>query len=162
MIRLITLMTFLTVVSKLSAHADDRCASIPSEARWIQLDRVADGDTIVLMDRTRVCLHGRVAPERDQRYGPISTAALEYMVARNVYLVEVDKDRYGRLVGQLYHSKDGYDINASIVCAGHAWWYERYALESQILNDYQVGAQQASGGIWEEEDPMPPWEWRRK
>ena len=42
------------------------------------------------------------------------------MVARSVYLVEVDEDRYGRLVGQLYHSKDGYDINASMVCAGYA------------------------------------------
>lgn len=47
------------------------------------------------MDRTRFRLHGIDAPERDQPYGPISTAALEYMVARSVYLVEVDEDRYG-------------------------------------------------------------------
>ena len=114
------------------------------------------------MDRTRVRLHGIDAPERDQLYGQIATAELEYMVARSVYLVEVDEDRYGRLVGQLYHSKDGYDINASIVCEGHAWWYERYAPENQILNDCQVEAQQASKGIWEGENPMSPWEWRRK
>jgi hypothetical protein len=69
--------------------------------------------TIVLMDRTRARLHGIDAPERDQPYGPIATAALENMVARSVYLVEVDEDRYGRLVGQLYRSKEGYDINAS-------------------------------------------------
>ena len=84
------------------------------------------------------------------------------MVARSVYLVELDKDRYGRLVGQLYHSKDGYDINASMVCAGYAWWYERYAPDSQILNNCQVEAQQAPKGLWEDEDPMPPWEWRRR
>ena len=42
------------------------------------------------------------------------------MVARSVYLVEVDEDRYGRLVGQLYHSEEGYDINASVVFAGYA------------------------------------------
>ena len=41
------------------------------------------------------------------------------MVARSVYLVEVAEDRYGRLVGQLYQSRDGYDINASMVCAGY-------------------------------------------
>ncbi len=84
------------------------------------------------------------------------------MVTRSVYLVEVDKDRCGRLVGQLYHSKDGYDINASMVCAGYAWWYERYAPDSQVLNDCHIEAQQALKGLWADEDPMPPWEWRRR
>ena len=121
-----------------------------------QIDRVTDGDTIVLMDRTRVRLHGIDAPERDQPYGPIATATLEYMVARSVYLVEVDEDRYGRLVGKLYHSKDGYDINASMVCAGYACWYERYAPDSQVLDDCQVEAQQAPKGLWEDEDRVAP------
>ena len=162
MIHLITLVTFLTLISSLSAYADDRPASIPSEAHWVKVDRVTDGDTIVLMYRTRVRLHGIPAPERDQPHNVISAAALECMVARSVYLVEVDEDRYGRLVDQLDNSKYGYDLNASIVCACHAWWYERYAPESQIPSDCQVEAQQASNGIWEEEDPLPPWEWRRK
>ena len=107
-------------------------------------------------------MHGVDAPERDQPFGPIATAALDNMVARSVYLVEVDEDRYGRLVGRLFHSKAGYDINASMMCAGYAWWYERYAPDSQNLSDCQVEAQQAPKGLWEEEDPMPPWEWRRK
>ena len=84
------------------------------------------------------------------------------MVAGSVYLLEVNEDRYGRLVGHLYHSKDGYDINASMVCAGHAWWYQRYAPDSFVLYDCQLEAQQARKGLWEEEDPMPPWKWRRR
>ena len=108
------------------------------------------------MDRTRVRLHAVDSPERDQPYGPNATAALESMVARSVYLVEVDKDHYGRLVGQLYHSKEGYGINASMVCAGYAWWYERYAPDSQMLDDCQVEAQQVPKGLWEDEDPTPP------
>jgi len=103
-----------------SSHADDPLSGVPSSARSVKVDRVTDGDTIVLMDRTRVRLHGIDAPERDQPYGRIATAALEYMVARSVYLVEVDEDRYGRLVGQLYRSKEGYDINASMICAEYA------------------------------------------
>ena len=141
MIHLITLVTFLTLVSTLSVRTDDRPAGIPSEPRWVKVDGLTHGDTIVLMDRKRVRLHGLDAPERDQPDGPISAAAFEYMVARSVYLVEVDEDPYGRLVSQLYHSKDRYDINASIVCAGHAWCYKHYAPEGQILNDCQVGAQ---------------------
>ena len=84
------------------------------------------------------------------------------MVARSVYLVEVDEDRYGRLVGQLYHSKDGYDINASMVCAGYAWWYERYAPGDELLAGCEREAREAPKGLWEDEDSMPPWEWRRQ
>ena len=101
--RLLSLASCLAFGWTLSVYAVERPAGVPSEARWVKVDRVTDGDTIVLMDRTRVRLHGVDAPERDQLYGPMATAALEYMVARSVYLVEVDEDRYGRLVGQLSH-----------------------------------------------------------
>lgn len=142
--------------------ASDRPAGVPDKALWVKVDRITDGDTIVLMDRTRVRLHGIDAPERDQPYGPKATAALEYMVEKSVYIVEVDTDRYGRMVGQLYHSKEGYDINASMVCAGFAWWYERYAPDSKVLEDCQEKAESAPKGLWEDESPLPPWEWRRR
>ena len=159
---LIALATSLACMWTLCVYADERPSGVPSEANWVKVDRVTDGDTIVLMDRTRVRLHGIDAPERDQPYGPTATAALESMVALSVYLVAVDEDRYGRLVGQLYHSKEGYNINASMVCAGYAWWYVRYAPDSQMLDECQVEAQQAPKGLWGDEDPMPPWEWRRR
>ena len=49
MIHLITLVTFLTLISSLSAYANDRPTGIPLEARWVKVDPVTDGDTIVLM-----------------------------------------------------------------------------------------------------------------
>ena len=144
------------------ASADNRPAGVPDNARWAKVDRVSDGDTIVLMDRTRIRLHGIDAPERDQPYGDIATAALKYMVGRSVYYVETDTDRYGRMVATLYHSKDGYDINASMVCAGYAWWYERYAPDDRLLEGCQQEAREAPKGLCEEEDPMAPWDWRRR
>ena len=51
------------------AHADERPYGIPDEAKYVKVDRVIDGDTIVLMDKTRVRLHGIDTPERDQPYG---------------------------------------------------------------------------------------------
>ena len=92
----------------------------------------------------------------------MATAALKDMVGRSVYYVETDTDRYGRMVANLYHSKDGYDINASMVCAGYAWWYERYAPDSKLLEGCQEEAQQAPKGLWADDDPMPPREWRRR
>lgn len=142
--------------------ADERPDGLPENARWERVDRIVDGDTIVLKDRTRIRLHGIDAPEKDQPYGSESTAALEEMVEHSVYVLEVDVDRYGRVVGQLYHSGEGYDINASLVCAGFAWWYERYAPNSKTLKDCHSEAQQTSSGLWRSESPLPPWEWRRR
>ena len=48
------------------ALAKDRPNDVPDEARWVKVDRITDGDTIVLMDGTRVRLHGIDTPERDQ------------------------------------------------------------------------------------------------
>ena len=162
MTRLLPLASFLAFAWTLSGYADERPSDRPSEARWAQVDLVTDGDTIVLMDRTRVRLYGIDAPKRDHPHSQIVTATLESMVARNVYLVEVDEDRYGRLVGRLYPSKGGYDINASSVCAGYARWYERYALDSQVIEECQVEAQRATKGVLGDEELVPPWAWRRR
>ena len=85
------------------------------------------------MDCTRARRHDIDAPERDQSCGPTANTALEPMVAGRVYLIRVGEDRYGRLVGQLYHSKESYDINASMVSVGYARWYKRYVLDSRVL-----------------------------
>ena len=89
----VTLSVLVNCAKSLS-WARDRPDGISEEAKWVKVDKVVDGDTIVLMDRTRVRLQGIDAPEHDQPYAPMATL--------------------------LYHSKDGYDMNASMVCAGCA------------------------------------------
>ena len=81
MLGLLNSIAILGLISALSVHADERPLGVPSEARWVKVDRVTDGDTIVLMDRTRVRLHGIDAPEQDQPYGSAATKALEGMSA---------------------------------------------------------------------------------
>ena len=93
--RALVVIISLAVVWAPSSRADDRLSGVPSNARWVKVDRVTDGDTIVLMDRTRVRLYGIDAPGRDQPYESIATAALKNMVARGFYFVEVDKDQKG-------------------------------------------------------------------
>ena len=161
---LIVVATF--VMLSLDVWASERPSGIPKEARYGKVDRVHDGDTLVLMGGSRdrvIRLDGIDAPERDQPYGPVATAALEYMVGRSIYYVETGRDdQYETVVATLYHSKEGYNINASLVCAGFAWWYERYAPDNKLLEGCQKEAQEAPKGLWEDKDPMPPWEWRRR
>ena len=151
------LVTFVTTLS----WANDRPAGVPEEVKWVKVDRVVDGDTIVLMDKTRVRLHGIDTPERDQPYGQQATRALDGLIKSKVYVLEKDTDRYGRLVGVLY-TPEGINVNLAMVCGGHAWWYERYARLDSDLEDCQESAQETRLGLWADDDPIPPWEWRRR
>ena len=155
-------ITGLTLGSLLCfAWAADRPSGVPEEAKWVKVDRVVDGDTIVLMDKTRVRLHGIDTPERDQPYGKQATRALDALIKAKVFVEEKDTDRYGRLVGVLY-TPDGLNVNLEMVCSGHAWWYERYARFDSDLEDCQESAQDARLGLWAYEDAVAPWEWRRR
>ena len=83
MMRLMHTQLICLFLCALSVHASDRPAGIPEEAKYAKVDRVYDGDTLVLMGGSRariIRLDGIDAPERDQPYGPVATAALEYMV----------------------------------------------------------------------------------
>ena len=72
-----------------------------------------------------------------------------------------DTDRYGRLVGTLY-TPEGMNVNLEMVCNGSAWWYSRYAKNNREMASCQDEAKEAGLGLWADDDPMPPWEWRRR
>ena len=115
----LTVLFLWTIVLPLQA-ANDLPAGVPEEAKWVKVDRVVDGDTIVLIDKTRVRLHGIDTPERDQPYGKQATGALDALIETKVFVEEKDTDRYGRSVGVLY-TPEGLNVNLEMVCGGHAW-----------------------------------------
>ena len=104
-------------------------------------------------------LHGIDTPERDQPYGKQATRNLDKLIGRTVFVVERDTDRYGRLVGTLY-TPEGVNVNLEMVCKGSAWWYSRYAKNNRAMASCQREAKEAGLGLWADDDPMPPWEWR--
>ena len=158
--RFLAFLLLVTFVTPLS-WVNDRPAGVSEEAKWVKVDRVVDGDTIVLMDKTRVRLHGIDTPERDQPYGKQATRALDGLIKTKVFVEEKDTDRYGRLVGVLY-TAEGLNVNLEMVCSGHAWWYERYARFDSDLEDCQESAQGARLGLWADDEPIAPWEWGRR
>lgn len=126
--------------------------------------RVADGDTLsVLDDRKRqhkVRLFGIDTPERDQPHGDAARRALANLVAdRRVGVVTVETDSYGRTVGLVY--RDDTNINLAMVRSGNAWWYRYYAPHERQLEQAEREARQARAGLWVEDGPVPPWDWRR-
>ena len=130
---------------------------------------VADGDTITVLDskhqQLRVRLGGIDAPERRQAFSKRSTEHLSSMVRRQIVTVEwYKKDRYGRLVGTLYVK--GVDVGLEQVRAGLAWHYKRYEKEQppeerMRYADAETDARAHRIGLWQDKEPVPPWDWRR-
>lgn len=126
---------------------------------------IADGDTLRVLYRDgqlKIRLAEIDTPERKQPWGIRAKQALSDKVfAQTVNAVEIDRDRYGKIVGRVY--LDGRDINRELVAEGHAWVYRKCMRDESLLED-EATARDAGIGLWPlpEAQRVPPWEWRRK
>ncbi len=131
---------------------------------------IADGDTITILDAAnqqhKIRLAGIDAPEKKQPFGERSKQHLSDLVFNKQVTVEWNKlDRYGRTVGKILVS--GVDTNLEQIRAGMAWWYEKYRKEQSPADQrlYDQAEQQARArrvGLWHDQDPIPPWDWRKR
>jgi endonuclease YncB( thermonuclease family) len=130
--------------------------------------RVVDGDTVTVLVgggvQHTVRLAGIDAPEKAQRYGDRAKRLLSDLVFGAEVDVEYEKrDRYGRIVGKVV--RNGRDASLSLIEAGYAWHFKRYAAEQSKTDratyaNAEDVARRARRGLWSEPTPLPPWEWR--
>ena len=130
---------------------------------------IRDGDTIEVLrggKEVAVRLYGIDTPESAQPYGGKAERFVSRLVGKGDLIVEVDpvdKDRYGRIVGMVYVDGDGECVNEELVRSGHAWVYDQYC-QIQDCNLWQKLERKAKitdRGLWVQDDPIPPWDWRR-
>jgi micrococcal nuclease len=125
---------------------------------------VHDGDTVSVLrfghERIRIRLEGVDCPELRQAYGRrAKRATADLVFGREVTVVPVDEDAYGRLVARI--RVDGEDVALTLVRRGLAWQYRRYS-HDRALADAERAARAARIGLWADPHPQPPWEWRRE
>jgi endonuclease YncB( thermonuclease family) len=131
--------------------------------------RITDGDTLVVLDSSnaqhKIRLAGIDAPERGQAYGTKSKEHLSDSVAGKFVVVEYEKrDRYERILGKVLLS--GEDMNLEQIKAGLAWHYKKYQNEQTTADrvkysDTEREARMARRGLWHDDNPMPPWDYRK-
>lgn len=127
---------------------------------------ITDGDTIELLNKDKQTFKIRFAeidsPEKDQPYGQKSKQALSDLIySEKVQVIQSDIDRYGRVVGYVYFNEQ--NINLEMVKLGMAWVYTYYSKDEKF-REAENEARAKKVGIWslQEDQIMPPWEWRRK
>ena len=99
-------------------------------------------------------------PRRPSRLSvPSLRKALADLIAEKVVSVEeVDRDRYGRVVGRV--TIGGQTVNAEMVRAGLAWRYTTYDKRNEF-GGLEDDARRQRRGLWADAHPIAPWEWRK-
>jgi micrococcal nuclease len=125
---------------------------------------IKDGDTIeVLFDYKPmpVRLADIDCPENGQPYSRNAKRfTSDACFGRTVRVTSNGRlDRYGRLIATIIVN-DTLNLNEVLVKEGYAWHYKKYS-RKQYLSDFEEAARQDRKGLWSDENPMAPWEWRK-
>lgn len=128
---------------------------------------ISDGDSLTARcghpgssEQVKVRLAEIDAPERAQPFGNRSRQSLAELCHEQMAEIRIEKlDRFGRSVARV--TCRGQDASAHQVETGMAWAYTKYLLDVQFAVGEQA-ARHARTGLWRDEEPVPPWEWRSR
>lgn len=131
---------------------------------------VSDGDTITVLDSAKtqhkIRLTGIDAPEKAQAFGQVSKKSLSNLVFnKDVEISWEKRDRYQRILGKVL--LNGQDICLEQVRTGMAWHYKQYQRDQtpEDRTKYSRAEDEARKnriGLWSDEMPMRPSEFRHK
>ncbi|WP_238784891.1 thermonuclease family protein [Blattabacterium cuenoti] len=126
--------------------------------------KIYDGDTFRIetkkMEEYRIRIADIDCPEKNQSYGREAKNFLTKKILNQTVLIKNIKiDKYNRIVGLVFYEKNK-DLGKDILESGLAWvWkfsknvpYKR--IESQ--------ARKQKIGIWKKNNPIDPYDWRKK
>ncbi len=125
---------------------------------------IADGDTIRIFNQNenkqyKIRLFGIDAPEKKQDYGKKSKDALSDLIfGKNVQITVKGIDQYKRVLGVVLLGNS--EINLEMVKNGHAWVYRKYHKSKNYI-DAENLAKSNKIGLWRQENPTPPWDYRK-
>ncbi|GAB6167415.1 hypothetical protein JCM19992_34150 [Thermostilla marina] len=150
-----------------------------SDPDYAVVERVVDGDTLLLADGTRVRLIGidtpeTVAPNRPvEPFGPEATRFVKEQLAASQMIVRLEydgprTDKFGRTLAHVWIAEDDGErlLSELIVRAGLATVEDRYTFSEAVkerLRRAEAEARAAKRGIWSLPDqsranvPLPQW-----
>jgi micrococcal nuclease len=125
---------------------------------------VFDGNTVEVQTETNevvlVILADIDSPELTQEFGNEAKEYLEKIALRKEVIVEFrGKDRKGNNLGVLL-IKGKTDARVALLQQGLAWTSERNP--NPELETHRTSAQAEGKGLWKNDNPTPPWIYRRE
>jgi len=126
---------------------------------------VIDGNTLEVTttdnETMKVILIGIDCPELGQEYGDKAKAFTEkLMLGKDVMVSLQGKDRWGNRLAVVTLVKNSRDPRIDILREGLAWTAEKNP--DPELDAHKNTAQTKGRGLWKDENPTPPWTYRRQ
>lgn len=139
------------------------CQPVIEETLEGKVIGISDGDTIKLLHKRKtlkIRLFGIDCPERNQAFGKkAKTFTATNTFEKHVSIIVHGKDRYGRILGEVL-LPNGKNLNEELLENGYAWHYSRYS-QSRKFDQLESSARKEKRGLWQDKDPIPPWEFRQ-
>jgi endonuclease YncB( thermonuclease family) len=125
---------------------------------------VIDGNTLMIVtfenEEYKVLLHGIDSPDPGQEYAAQAKTLLEKLLLnKSVTITMKGKDRLGNRLGEI-HVDGAVDARHELVKAGLAWTSEKSP--NPELEQLKEEARRNNIGLWKDENPTPPWVYRRQ
>ena len=135
-------------------------------ALWAQEGKVVDvlqGDTLVVLQngkRQILRLANIDCPENGQPWSEAAKNFTYHMVyGKTVKIWPAGSDAEGNeTVFVFYKDKN---LNKELVAEGLAWHYKAHARDPGFVS-LEMKARSHKKGLWQEKNPEPPWEYRRR
>lgn len=122
------------------------------DGNTIEVQAAAETFTIVLADID--------SPELTQEYGDKAKELLEKIILKKEVLVQFQgKDRKGNHLAVVL-IKGKVDPRVELLREGLAWTSEKNPVPD--LEVHRTSAKEKGKGLWKEENPTPPWTYRRQ
>jgi len=138
---------------------------VPARGQACRVQSIHDGDTMRLDcsgQSIKVRLYCIDAAELEQQpWGRSAHKFLRKIAPRRVQLESIDKDDYGRVVGEVRPSESEPSLNWRLVREGYAVVYTQYCNDPSYYRAERE-ARTAGLGVWREDGlQQTPWIWRR-
>jgi|GEM_PF-1162072 endonuclease YncB( thermonuclease family) len=131
------------------------------DCQWTELERVVDGDTLIIADNVRVRFIGIDTPETKdprkplQKFGPEASEKTKELLSESKRICllsdpEGDElDKYGRRLAYIF-TESGVDVNAELLRTGYAKGYFYFPFErKEEFRCYAAQAKEEEVGMWE-------------
>jgi endonuclease YncB( thermonuclease family) len=126
---------------------------------------VASGDTLIVMrdDKAeKVSVAGVVAPHYEQNSGKEAKMFLGHLVRLKDVTVVLSGTATIGIPRARIDLDDGRKVAEELLKNGWAWWDREDAKEDERFKEMESVAREAKKGLWIEENPIPPWEFRKE
>lgn len=139
-------------------------------ATGYRLVSVFDGDSMLMRNPEGSVIQVRIAgidaPEKSQPFADPARDRLAELLNQDGLRVAIQKkDVYGRWLASIWIEDQ--DLGLVMIEEGMVWFFRRYQSDlsqeqRRAYDEAEKSAQRAQRGLWQETDPVPPWEFRQQ